>query len=81
MYRILILETGEYLYRKDMPGWLSLYTAYEQSRIDTHTFTVFEASTKEEAKEVLERDCFKLYKDGPLYRPCETHEWYEIVEV
>lgn len=80
MYRILIVETGEYLYRKGMVGWASLYTPAEIN--DEWFFIIYEAETKEEAKTMLfSGDRFRFYPGMNLISPKDFPELFEIVEI
>ena len=83
MFRILVIETGEYLYvYKDNPA--PLYTLFEASHYnhDLKKYHVYKTKTKQECLDRLERSDanYRINSEQQIdYR--KNKEIFEIVEV
>ena len=81
-WRVLVVETGEYLYRNS--GQCRLFTKYETSIYPTVKFKIFKAKTKNQAiayiKHTLNSSFLRLDANITIKQP-ELDNSFEIVKV
>jgi len=82
MFRILIVETGEYLYSVN-DGTGLLHTIYELDKYDVTWYKVYEAVSREEAYAKLQQDNYCVYhlSQNLFVNSMKNPELFEIMEI
>ena len=84
MYSILLIETGEYLYRIKERGLGHDFDIYSKEEVldyySPHIFKPVEVDTITEAEQILSRSC-RIKLNGEFITPTEHSILFEIVEI
>ena len=82
MYRILLIETGEYLYKIKNPIPLRILDIYSKEEIQglEERYELIEVTTIKEAEQLLFHSC-KIKLNGEFITPTKHSILFEIVEV
>jgi hypothetical protein len=81
MYRILLIETGEYLY-KSLVHKLKRPDIYLREELGAlrGPFEIIETDSKEEAEDILFNSC-KVSLNGEFISPTRNPQLFEIIKV